>query len=125
MSIKITVTKDPFIAIRNTLGAIKGVESIVANELQLAIDNVVKEKGFTTVESITDFELEVTQSQLASLKSGFVALADDKIDAISMATLIGVAKIFKIGNTVEKGIRAKLPQPIDDSELDSLVELDA
>lgn len=124
MSIKIIIEKNLFVATRNILDAVKGVESIVANEIQTAIDSIVKEKGFTTLDSLTDFELEVSQSQLASLKQAFIGLADENINVINMNALISVAKLFKIGRTVEAGIRAKLPQAIDDKELDALVELD-
>ena len=124
MSIKISIEKNLFVTTRNILGAITGPEALVANELQEAIDKVCKDKGFAVIDDIVDLEIEVSQTQLASLKSGFIALVTSDVKAGDLAALLGIAKLFKISKTVEAGIRAKLPQAIEDSELDSLVELD-
>lgn len=123
--IKVKLNKNNFVIIRNIIGSIKGAEALIANEIGDLIGKSAETKGFKTVNDITDFEIEVSQTQLASLKSGLVELVTKELSAGDLYALLMVAGEFKIRKTVESTIKSKLPTELSDDELDDLVELDA
>lgn len=124
MSIKLTITKDNYIAIANVLSSFKGAEALTSGKLLETMQSKAKDQGVAEVKDIADFSIDVDQLQLASVKQGLIALVDDKIGANDIALLLLIAGEFKIRKTVEAGISAKLPPELPVDELDDLVELD-
>lgn len=125
MSITVEINKSNYILVTSTLSAFTGPETLVAQEIRERIGKLLQEQKVEKVEDIQPVTIVIDPVELASVKTGLIALANDKITIDQMATLKQTAKLFFISKTVEAAIKAKLPTTLDNNELDNLVELDA